>query len=144
MTGSPGPLRRAARRGYALVSFTVWFGWQFLRANAVVVREILSPGDTVEPAIVEVPLRSRTPLEIASMTSLITLIPGTLALSLNEGDPPRIAVHGMHAADVDAFRARIHELETRILAVLRPAQTDLQPGDRPPGLRGPDAPEVTP
>lgn len=116
----PGPLRRAWRRAGRIASFLAWFTAEFLRANAVVIRDILSPGDRIDPAIVEIPLRSRTALELATTTSLVTLTPGTLALSLTHGDPVRLCVHGMHAPDTAAFRAELHELEERLLAALRP------------------------
>lgn len=132
MTARPGLLRRAATRTRAIGSFLGWFTVEFFRANVAVIREIVTPGQGVTPAIVVVPLRSRTPLELASTTSLVGLTPGTLALSLHEEDPPRLAVHGMHAGDVDAFRAQIHELEDRLLAALRPpAGNDPPPDDRP-------------
>ncbi len=126
MTPTPGLLRRTVLRGRAIASFALWFTGEFLRANVVVVREIMTPGHGVAPAIVEVPLRCRTPLEIASMASLMTLTPGTLALSLHE-DPPRLTLHGMHADDVDAFRRQIHDLEDRLLAALRPVGRDDPP-----------------
>jgi multicomponent Na+:H+ antiporter subunit E len=111
--------RRAAVRTGRVLRFVLWFGWQFLRSNAAVAWEILTPGQQLEPAVVELELRCRTPLEIALMAGLVTLTPGTLALSTRE-DPPRMAVHGMHAGDVDAFRAQLRELEDRMLAALRP------------------------
>ncbi|HZG88777.1 MAG TPA: Na+/H+ antiporter subunit E [Pseudonocardia sp.] len=126
-----GPVARAARRARRIVAFAGWFGWQFLRANAVVAREILTPGQGLAPVIVEIELRCRTPLEIASTIALITLTPGTMALTLRE-DPPRLAVHGMHAADVEAFRAGLHELEDRLLAALRPVGA---PGETTPDRR---------
>jgi multicomponent Na+:H+ antiporter subunit E len=115
-----GAVSRAVRRTGRALSFAGWFGGQFLRANAAVAREILTPGQGLAPVIVQVELRCRTPLEIASLIALITLTPGTMALTLRE-DPPRLAVHGMHAADVEAFRGQLRELEDRLLAVLRPA-----------------------
>jgi multicomponent Na+:H+ antiporter subunit E len=101
------------------VRFTGWFTGEFLRANVAVAREILTPGQQIAPAVVELELRCRTPLEIATMIGLVTLTPGTLALALRE-DPPRLAVHGMHAADVAAFRAQLHDMEDRMLGALRP------------------------
>jgi multicomponent Na+:H+ antiporter subunit E len=73
--------RRLAQAGRA-VRFAVWFTGQFLRANVVVAREILTPGQQIAPAVVELELRCSTPLEIATMIGLVTLTPGTLALAL--------------------------------------------------------------
>ncbi len=118
-----GLARRAVVRGYRIAAFAVSFTAAFLRANAVVAWEILTPGHGIAPAIVRLPLRCQTPFEIASMISLVTLTPGTLALALR-GDPPVLAVHGMHAADVEAFRAQLHGLEDRMLAAIRPVGDD--------------------
>lgn len=118
-----GLARRAVLRGYRIAAFAVWFTAEFLRANAVVAWEILTPGHGVAPAIVTLPLRSRTPFEIASMICLVTLTPGTLALNLR-GDPPALAVHGMHASDVEAFRTRLRDLEDRMLTAIRPVDDD--------------------
>ncbi len=121
-----GLARRVAVRGYRIAAFVVYFGFRFLRANAVVVGEILRPGHRLAPAIVELPLRCRTPLEIASLASLVTLTPGTLALSVRE-DPPTLAVHGMHAGDVEAFREGLRDLESRMLAAWRPVDEENGP-----------------
>ncbi len=119
MSGAGGAGARVVRRAGRIASFTGWFGWQFLKANAVVAREILTPGQGLAPVVVEIELRCRTQLEIASIIALITLTPGTMALVLRE-EPTRLAVHGMHAADVEAFRAGLRELEDRLLGALRP------------------------
>ncbi len=106
---------RLARMAGLAGAYTV----RFLRANVDVIREILSPGDGLSPAIVEVLLRSRTPFEISSFVGLISLTPGTVALALSE-DRSRLTVHGMHAGDPATFRADLAELEERMLAAFRP------------------------
>ncbi|WP_208983394.1 Na+/H+ antiporter subunit E [Geodermatophilus obscurus] len=106
-------------RGRRIASFAAAYLVRFLRANYRVAREIVTPGDGLAPAIVEVPLRSRTPFEIASYMSLVSLAPGSVALALSE-DRSRLAVHGMHAGDPEHFRADLRELEDQMLAAWRP------------------------
>lgn len=116
---APSAVRRALLRGGRISSFTSAYLLRFLRANYEVAREIVTPGDGLAPAIVEVPLRSRTPFEIASYMSLVSLTPGTVALALSE-DRARLAVHGMHAGDPEHFRADLCALEEQMLSAWRP------------------------
>lgn len=115
-------LERAVVRSVRTVAFLGHYGRLFLMANLIVAREIITPGRGLAPAIVELPLRSRTRLEIASIAHLITLTPGTLVLEVRV-NPPALYVHGMHAADPNRFRAQLTDLENRLLAVLRPEGT---------------------
>ncbi|MGE5291109.1 MAG: Na+/H+ antiporter subunit E [Micromonosporaceae bacterium] len=116
-------LRRAAHRGLQAIAFLGYFSLMFLRANLKVAREIITPGSGLAPAVVWLPLHSRTPLEITSLAHLITLTPGTLVLEARTA-PPALLVHGMHAADPDAFLTALTGLENRLLGVLRPAGGD--------------------
>ncbi|MGY1706446.1 Na+/H+ antiporter subunit E [Geodermatophilus sp. SYSU D00697] len=128
-------LLRALLRGRRISAFTGAYLLRFLRANYEVAREIVTPGDGLAPAIVEVPLRSRTPFEVASYMSLVSLTPGTVALALSE-DRSRLAVHGMHAGDPEHFRADLRALEEQMLAAWRPAgSARVAPGDDPTGRR---------
>lgn len=85
----------------------------FLVANAVVAWEILTPGSGLAPAVVELPLRARTTLEVTVLAYLILLTPGTLVLEVR---PDALLVHGMHATDL---LERLEDLQDRLLAVLR-------------------------
>ncbi len=128
-------LSRALLRTRRISAFTGAYLLRFLRANYHVAREIVTPGDGLAPAIVEVPLRSRTPFEIASYMSLVSLTPGTVALALSE-DRSRLAVHGMHAGDPEHFRADLSDLEEQMLAAWRPVESGRTvPGDDPTGRR---------
>lgn len=102
-----------------VLSFVVFFAWEFLRANGEVLWDIVRPRSQVAPALVALPLRARTRLEIVSMTNLITLTPGTLTVEVAE-DPPTLYVHGMFAGDPDRFIESLQALEDKLLAALRP------------------------
>ncbi len=119
MTPSTAPRRALARSG-RIAAFSAAYLLRFLRANYEVAREVVTPGNGLAPAVVEVPLLSRSPFEIASFMSLVTLTPGTMALELSD-DRSRLTVHGMHVLDPEAFRADLRALEERMLRAWRPA-----------------------
>ena len=126
--------RRALLRSRRIGAFAASYLLRFLRANYEVAKEIVTPGNGLAPAIVEVPLRSRTPFEIASYMSLVSLTPGTVALALSE-DRSRLAVHGMHAGDPEHLRADLCALEEQMLAAWRPVCSDRAATEAPTGRR---------
>jgi multicomponent Na+:H+ antiporter subunit E len=116
---------RVAVRTRRIVSFMLYFGWEFLLANLAVLREILTPGTGTTPAVIGVRLRASSRMEMVSLANLITLTPGTLALEI-VADPPILYVHGMFVHDPERFLADLRRLEDRMLAALRPADTPLE------------------
>lgn len=124
-------LRRAGR----FVAFVTWYVRRFLGANLVVVREVLSPGTGVTPSVLELRLRCRSDVEVASFISLVGLTPGTLVLSSDdqraEGGATTVAVHVMHAEDPAGSRAELRELEARLLRALRRRPDPLPPAPDP-------------
>ncbi|SFO76099.1 multicomponent Na+:H+ antiporter subunit E [Geodermatophilus dictyosporus] len=135
VAGPPPLPRRALLRARRVAAFAAAYALRFLRANYAVAREIVTPGEGLAPAVVEVPLRSRTRVEVASYASLVTLTPGTMVLAISE-DHSRLTVHGMHAGDLDAFRADLRALEDQMLSAWRPVGSE-DGGSEDPGA-GPD------
>lgn len=129
--------RRALLRGRRVTRFLLGYLVHFLRSNYVVTKEILTPGSQLSPAVVIVPVRSRTQAEVATYMSLINLSPGTITLALSQ-DRSRLTVHGMHASDPAAFREELQALESQLLLAWRPVdatppdQEPDRPSDRPP------------
>ena len=107
-----------ATRPVRLAVFGAAYGWSFLKANAQVAATIVTGHPRLAPVLVVVQLRCRTPAEVAAYMGLITLTPGTMAVSLT---PERtgLLVHGMHAPDVAAFRADLARLEEQLLRAMR-------------------------
>lgn len=112
MTGARAP------RPVRLALFVVVYGWHYLKANVQVAATILTGRPRLAPALVEVRLRCRTDAEVAAYMGLITLTPGTMAVSLSP-DRTRLIVHGMHASDTTAFRADLARLEAELLDAVR-------------------------
>jgi multicomponent Na+:H+ antiporter subunit E len=110
--------RDGALRAARTLAFLGHYLKLLLRASMAVTMEIMTPGTSLSPAIVEFRLRSRTPLEIATIAHLVNLTPGTLVLEVRSR-PVALYVHGMHAADPEAFRRELSELEDRLLYAIR-------------------------
>lgn len=113
-----------AEQGYflrapRLLRLALFFLWAFLVSSLRVAREVLAPRPRSRPGIVAVPLRACTDLELLTLSSLVSLTPGTLALDLSE-DCRTLFVHAMFVDDPDALRREIVEdFETRVLEALR-------------------------
>lgn len=101
-----------------LVAFAGWFLVQLVVTNVQVTWDVLTPRSRLRPGVVALPLRCRSDAEVALLCGLITLTPGTLALSVKE-DPPTMFVHGLYAPDAERFRAELDQVQTRMLGAVR-------------------------
>lgn len=94
-----------------------------LAAGALkVARGAFTPGIQATPAIVEVPLRCRTDLEVTLMTSSITITPGTLVVGVAAGtadQPVTIFVHDMFSGGRADTLAGLTDMEDRLLRMTR-------------------------
>ena len=99
--------------------FFLFFLWELIKANLRVAREALTPGSSLRPAIVGLPLDVRSDLEITVLALLITITPGTLSLDLS-ADRRTLFVHAMYMDDPEEFRRFIKGgLERRVRQVFR-------------------------
>lgn len=108
----------------------LWFG---LRYVLFIIKELwvgalrvavtaFRPGTHTSPAIVELPLRCRTDLEVMLLTSSITITPGTLVLGVAaavDGTPPTIFVHDMFSTGRASVIAGLRDMEDRLLLMTR-------------------------
>lgn len=100
----------------ALVSLYVV---DLLMANFRLALDVLTPRHRMKPAIVAVPLRARTGLEITLLSNLISMTPGSLAIALSP-DRRTLYVHVVYCDDPGEVRRQIKDhLEKRLLEVLR-------------------------
>lgn len=107
-----------------------WFGlryagyltYEVVTATLRVARDVMTPGLSVDPAIVEYPLQCETDLEITVMASSITITPGTLTVGIAPAgprSPATLYVHGMYAPDRDTLLAELREMEDKLLLATR-------------------------
>lgn len=97
-----------------LVYFIVYFCYEVVRANIRVAIEVGTVKFSMEPGIRAVPLDAKTDFEIAMLSNLITLTPGTLSLDVSE-DRRTVFVHTMYRADIEDFKL----FEARFLKAVR-------------------------
>lgn len=103
-----------------LLSFLLWYAKEFLLANLHVTLEVLRPRrrSRMSPAIIAVPAASVSDTEWTLISSLITLTPGTLTLTISR-ERGLLYVHGMFVETRQELVADIQEMESRMLGALR-------------------------
>lgn len=108
------PLRMAGYAG--------WLATEIVRGALEIAWDVLTPRSGMDPAIVELPLRCRTDLEISLMASSITITPGTVTLGVAAADgstPPTLFVHAIYAEDAAAVVSDLRQMEDRLLTMTR-------------------------
>jgi len=88
------PAREAGPRPLRVARFLGWYLGRFVRASVEVVREVVTPGTGVRPAVVRHRLRCRTDLEVASFVALVGLTPGSLVVGTDDHADDRAARTG--------------------------------------------------
>jgi multicomponent Na+:H+ antiporter subunit E len=106
------------RRAGASIALAAWATKAIARASLMVARDVVSPTHRVVPGVVILTLRARTQVEIAVVSGLIILTPGTMTVTIRP-EQHELWVHGMYASDPEALRSELRDLEQRVLAALR-------------------------
>ncbi|GGK57554.1 Na+/H+ antiporter subunit E [Ornithinimicrobium pekingense] len=105
-----------------MVSYSAWLGVQIVKGALDVARDALLPGVDMQPAILELPLRCTTDLEVSLMASSITITPGTITVGIASAAgaaPPTLYVHAIYAEDPEAVRADLRIMEDHVLTMTR-------------------------
>ena len=95
------------------LTYIPWLAWQILRANIDVMRLVLSRDLAIDPQLEWVPAGQKSDLGTAVYANSITLTPGTISTSVEDG---RILVHaltreGMDGVRAGAMDARVRQME---------------------------------
>ncbi|HOG46245.1 MAG TPA: Na+/H+ antiporter subunit E [Anaerolineae bacterium] len=107
------------RKVWQVSSLVLYVIGNILEANVQVAKRVLSPRLDLKPAVVAVPLRARTDLEVTLLANLITLIPGSVSVDISP-DRSTLYVHVMSLDDPEEFkRSTRQDLERRVLEMLR-------------------------
>jgi multicomponent Na+:H+ antiporter subunit E len=112
-----------ALRGYSqrvprFLRFAVFFIKELIVANVRVAYDVITPVWYMKPGVIGYELEAKTDIEITLVANLISLTPGTLSLDVSD-DRRVLYIHAMFMADEAELRESLHELERRILEVLR-------------------------
>lgn len=109
-------------RLWYLASYLLFIIREVYVGSWAIARDTLTPGVDSTPAIVELPLRCRSDLEITALTSSITITPGTLVLGTAAAQgsrPPTVFVHSLYGASREEILAGLRDMESRLLRVTR-------------------------
>jgi multicomponent Na+:H+ antiporter subunit E len=103
-----------------IVIHTLWYIKELVVSNLTVIGDNLTPGQNSRPGIVRLKTHCRTDAEVTLLATLITLTPGTLALSqVTAGDTRDLYVHGMYADGPDDLRVQLWHMERHMLSAMR-------------------------
>ncbi len=115
--------RVPALKGYPhrlprFIGFICFFIWELLLSNIKVAIDIVTPLRNTKPGVLRFPLSTRNDLEITLISNFISLTPGTLVLDASE-DKSALFIHSMFLDDEEQALADWHELEDKLLRVIR-------------------------
>lgn len=117
-------LSQTGKRNYFVVlpkSINLFFFFlkELVKANFLVMYEVITPKLNVKPGIVAVPLTAETDFEILLLTNLISLTPGTFCIDVSK-DRKTLFVHEMYVSDKEEYIKNIKNgFEKRILEITR-------------------------
>lgn len=104
----------------ALLWLAGWAVGAIVRSSLQVARDVIAPSSRIAPVVLVVPLRTRSSAEVATVSGLITLTPGTLPVGIMSGS---MWVHGVYGQDPEALREELDALQTRVIAAFRYPET---------------------
>lgn len=102
-------------RPKAFIVLVFYFIRELIEASLIIAWEVVTPGDRINPAVVSVRLRTRSPFVATTVANLNSLTPGTLTLELDE-ETMTLFIHVLHLESVQASRRAIHHLEALVMA----------------------------
>lgn len=105
-----------------VLRYSLWLSVEIVKGALYVAKDAALPGVDMDPAILELPLRCTTDLEVSIMASSITITPGTITVGIASaagGTPPTLYVHAIYAPDPDQNRSALREMEDQVLLMTR-------------------------
>ncbi|MBW3467938.1 Na+/H+ antiporter subunit E [Arthrospiribacter ruber] len=116
-------INKAENKYFTILPKTAWFIivilGKIVKANLQTVKESLYSKEKLNPAIIKIPLRAETDLEITFLANLICLTPGTMVVDVST-DRKAMFVHTLHCESKEDFIKEIKvKLEDRLLELMR-------------------------
>ncbi|MFN7262678.1 MAG: Na+/H+ antiporter subunit E [Pseudobdellovibrionaceae bacterium] len=90
------------------IKLLLFFSKELVLANVQVALWVFKDKQQMKPAIIKMPLKAQTDLQITLLTSLITLTPGTLSLEVSD-DKKFLWFHCLHTDDIPGTIASVQE-----------------------------------
>ena len=86
--------------------FAIFFFWELILATLRVALDIVTPRHLMKPAILAIPVNSKSDVQTTTLANVITLTPGSLSLNVSD-DGRTLYVHVMYVDDVEETRQAI-------------------------------------
>ncbi|WP_425316295.1 Na+/H+ antiporter subunit E [Stutzerimonas chloritidismutans] len=94
------------RKPLQLCVFSLKVLYDIVVANVHVAKLVLGPKKNLRPAFIEVPMAIENEFVLSTLTSIISLTPGTVSACLSE-DRQMLMVHALDVPDADALIADV-------------------------------------
>jgi multicomponent Na+:H+ antiporter subunit E len=113
-----GPSTHLATANWrGILLYSVWLLRAIAEANIQIARVVLDPRLPIEPAIVRVPTRVASDMEITLLANSITATPGTITVRAADEENREFVIHTL--VDPEGVPAAVHEIEDHVLNALR-------------------------
>lgn len=105
----------------AALWYGMFFAIQLVKSSLIVAWEVVTPGSSLQRAIVSVPMHTTSPGINTLVANTVTLTPGTITVDVRHrgGDalaPPRLYIHVLHFVDAESTRVEVLRLERYAVA----------------------------
>lgn len=104
-------------RPLALIRLMLYFTWKLSEASVLMAWEVVTPRNRVNPAVVSVPLRTRSVGVATAVANMVSLTPGTLTLEVDE-ETMTLVMHVLHLETIEKSRHEVLHLEELTTAAL--------------------------
>ncbi len=99
-----------------VLPYSLWLLRAIAAANLQIARVVLDPKLPIEPAVVRVPTRVESDMEITLLANSVTATPGTITLQADEGRR-EFLIHAL--VDPQDVPSAVREIEDHVLRALR-------------------------
>jgi len=104
-------------RPLGLIRLSAYFTWKLAEASFLMAWEVVTPRNRVNPAVVSVPLRTRSMGVATAVANMVSLTPGTLTLEVDEATMT-LVMHVLHLETIEQSRHEVLYLEKLTMAAL--------------------------
>ncbi len=115
--GEGAEMHLANVRWDGVFTYSFWLLKAIFDANLEVVRVVFDPRLPIEPALVRVPTRVSTDIEITLLANSITATPGTITVRAADEENREFVVHTL--MNPDGVAPAVRDMEDRVLRALR-------------------------